>query len=111
MKITDNMIIRAVSKAVQLNILPKYYSLAGLEGFKNKMKKILEAALSDVFDPGDVIEYNGDWFTVLENHGVGGVVKEYPDGEIVEPFYWEYEDMTSSLVMKSQEVDEKQDTL
>lgn len=44
------------------------------------------------FIPGDVIEYAGDLFEVLENHGYSGTVKEYcQDGETVYPFYWAFD--------------------
>ncbi len=41
------------------------------------------------FKRGDVIEYAGDKYRVLENHGTSGKVKALNDGGVVIcPFYW-----------------------
>ena len=46
------------------------------------------------FQYGDIIEFCGDRFLVLENYGDRGKVVEYPKGEDpveIDPFYWEFE--------------------
>ena len=43
------------------------------------------------FKYGDIIEFCGDRFLVLENYGESGKVVEYPEGETIESFYWEFE--------------------
>jgi len=46
------------------------------------------------FEYGDIIEFCGDRFLVLENHGDRGKVVEYPTSNSaveIDPFYWEFE--------------------
>jgi hypothetical protein len=43
------------------------------------------------FIPGDIIEYSGELFEVLENHGNSGRVREYPNGDVIQPFWWVFE--------------------
>ena len=57
----------------------------------NLMEFEKEADDEKPFEPGDLIQYAGDKFTVLENRGDRGKVQEYPDGCVVDPFYWDYE--------------------
>lgn len=91
MKVTDEMLNKAISKAVQLKMIPKYASLDDYTNYYDQMKQVLEHALSDCFIQGDIIEYAGDRFEVLENYGDTGMVKEYPDGETIQLFYWVFE--------------------
>ncbi len=41
------------------------------------------------FVKGDKIEYCGDHYLVLENHGSRGMVQEFPNGVVIYPFYWQ----------------------
>lgn len=71
-----------------------YYSAKSLHKWlKSNGYRIMKVGIEDQkpFENGDLITYAGDKFTVLENHGDSGKVQEYPDGDIVEPFYWNYE--------------------
>lgn len=54
------------------------------------------------FKPGDIIQYAGDTFKVLKNHGDSGRVQEYPNGDIIEPFYW-WLDGFESVIIPSKE--------
>jgi hypothetical protein len=57
------------------------------------------------FKKGDVIEFAGDRFTVLKNSGDSGKVQEFPDGAIVEPFYWEFEGEDCVLIKDANKPD------
>ncbi len=51
------------------------------------------------FKPGDVIEYCGEEYLVLENQGTRGRVQEnYEDGDIIYPFYWSFDGRECKLV-------------
>lgn len=52
------------------------------------------------FEPGDIIEYNGEQYKVLENNGEFGAVKDSA-GETVLTFYWDFEGHESVLVGKA----------
>lgn len=68
--------------------------------FKNTAFKIANPTNDDFpFRPGEIIEYAGDRFTVIENRGDRGKVQEYPDGDIVDPFYWTFEGSVSRRVL------------
>lgn len=108
MQVTDEMLNKAISKAVQLGMIPKYASLDDHTNYYEKMKQLLKHVLSDCFIPGDIIEWAGDKFEVLENHGDSGKVKEYPDGEIIQPFYWVFEGEKCKLWKRNKERTMKQ---
>lgn len=53
------------------------------------------------FKKGDIIEYCGDEFEVLENYGSSGTVKEnYEGGVTIGNFYWDYCGEKCTLVSK-----------
>lgn len=44
------------------------------------------------FKAGDTIDFCGDHFTVLANHGHAGTVKEVgSNGRTISPFYWTFQ--------------------
>jgi hypothetical protein len=43
------------------------------------------------FVPGDIIEYAGELFEVIDNLGDSGRVREYPNGGPIQTFYWVFE--------------------
>lgn len=51
-------------------------------------------------NPGDIIEFAGDQYLVLENWGSSGKVKEYPGDTVISPFYWEFEGEAAKVVPK-----------
>jgi NMD protein affecting ribosome stability and mRNA decay len=57
------------------------------------------------FKQGDIIEYAGDKYIVVENSGSSGYVQEYFNdnsvGEDVIKFYWYYDGEECSLVRRA----------
>lgn len=50
------------------------------------------------FKKGDIIEFCGDEFVVIENYGDSGKVKENSkQGCTINPFYWKYSGETCKL--------------
>jgi len=60
------------------------------------------------FKPGDIIDFCGDQFEVLENNGYSGKVREYPNTQennwgfqtVIYPFYWEFDGEKSKLIKR-----------
>lgn len=50
------------------------------------------------FNKGDIIEYNGGQYTVIEDNGDGSGTVLDDQGEVVNPFYWDFEELVSTLV-------------
>lgn len=50
------------------------------------------------FKRGDLINYAGDYFRILENYGRSGKVQEYPNGGIISKFYWNFNGIESFKV-------------
>ncbi len=53
------------------------------------------------FQPGDIIDFCGDTYKVIENHGESGKVQEFPGGCFVCPFYWEFQGAKCTLVTRT----------
>lgn len=53
------------------------------------------------FVEGDVIEFCGESFIVLENYGDRGRVQEdCTNGAVIDPFYWEFDGHACKLVKR-----------
>lgn len=51
-------------------------------------------------DSGDIIEFAGQQYLVIENWGQMGKVKEYPEGTIIERFAWRLEGEEAKVISK-----------
>lgn len=54
--------------------------------------------MDEPFKPGEVIDFCGTTFEVIENHGDKGTVKELPDGPIISGFPWRFEGVECTRV-------------
>lgn len=46
------------------------------------------------FKPGETIDFCGDEYVVVANHGNSGTVREAgKDGQLISPFYWSFQDV------------------
>jgi hypothetical protein len=49
------------------------------------------------FQPGDIIDFCGEHYTVLQNYGRSGMVQD-AGGDLINPFYWKFDGAECRLV-------------
>lgn len=64
------------------------------------MKSVSKTYRTDI-DSGDIIEFAGQEYLVIENWGQVGKVKEYPEGVVIERFAWYFEGEEAKVISKS----------
>ena len=47
--------------------------------------------MNETFESGDIIEFCGDKFIVIENYGRHGKVKEYESTTVIDNFHWDFQ--------------------
>lgn len=52
------------------------------------------------FKSTDIIEFCDEKYLVLENYGNSGKVQVYPNGIIIDPFYWNFSGTLCNLVKR-----------
>jgi hypothetical protein len=97
-KIThDNQVYNLKDNSIDVSVKIRANHLSNEA--KSEIVKVIANALNEhflrttndqrPFITGDIIEWAGDFFEVLENLGDSGIVREYwQDGETIYPFYW-----------------------